>query len=699
MNFNALFYPKSIAVVGASRTPKTVGNDVVKNLLTQGYEGNVYPVNPKADELFGQKVYGSIAEIPEDIDLVVVAIPAKFVSQIINEAADKGAQAAIVISAGFKETGNLELEQELHDVCQKRNVALIGPNCLGVINPEISMNASFACLMPEMGNVAFISQSGALCTAVLDYAKDMSLGFSKFMSIGNKACIDELTLIRYFAQDPHTDVIAIYAEQLEEAPAVIEAIQEINHSDHPKPVIVLKSGRTEAGASAIASHTGSLSGGDSAYKALFEQAGIIRANCVRELFDYAQILARNPLVKAHNVAVITNAGGPGVLATDEIISHNLKMAELTEESKAKLKEFLPPAASLNNPIDVLGDAKADRYEQTLRVVLEDKNTESVLILLTPQSMTEITATAEAIIKLKAEYKKPIVVSFMGRETVKPGVDLLREADVTNTPFPEPAVCALAAFSHYADWTQIPNLPFLKYEDVDKKTVADIFAKAKAKGQTSFPEAEAVEILKAYKFPVLDSAVAHSPEEATAIAEQFGGRLAMKIVSPDILHKSDVGGVVLDFSPEEAAAKYQSMLETVASHKPKAKLEGGLIMQMAPQDGVEVILGVNKNPSLGTTIMFGLGGIYVEVLKDVSFAFAPLNENDAKRLITSLRSAKIFDGVRGQAPRDQAALIECLGRLSQLVTDFPEITELDINPLLALPQGQGAKVLDARIMIE
>jgi acetyltransferase len=698
MNFQPLFYPRAIAVVGASRTPKTVGNDIVKHLCTQGYKGSIYPVNPKADELFGYKVYPSLHDLPENIDLVVIAIPAKFVASIIEEAAAKGAKAAIVISAGFKETGNHDLENELAAVCQQHDTVLIGPNCLGIINTENTMNASFAGLMPEEGNVAFISQSGALCTAVLDYAQDLGLGFSKFMSIGNKACVNELDLIRYFAADPKTDVIAMYAEQLENAPEIIKVISEINHSAHPKPVIILKSGRTEAGASAIASHTGSLSGGDAAYNALFAQAGIIRANCIRELFDYAQILARNPLRKAKNITVITNAGGPGVLVTDEIVSHDLTMTKLTDTTKTKLKAFLPEAACVNNPVDALGDALADRYEQTLQVVLEDENTDAVLILLTPQSVTEIESTAQVIIKLQKTAQKPIVVSFMGKRTVWPGVKLMREQNISNTEFPEPAVCALAAYGHYVDWTLAEVEKPMQYLDVDREAVARIFAQAKQQGQTSFPEAQAIEIMKAYGFPVLESAIAHSPEEATEIAQRFGGQLAMKIVSPDILHKSDVGGVVLNFTAAEAASKYSAMLATVAQHRPNARLEGALMMQMAPPDGLEVILGVSKNPGLGTMIMFGLGGIYVEVLKDVNFAFAPLTRSDALRLIHSLRSSQLFAGTRGKAPRDVESLVDCLGRLSQLVTDFPEIIELDINPLLSLAQEQGSLVLDARVVI-
>lgn len=519
------------------------------------------------------------------------------------------------------------------------------------------------------------------------------------MSIGNKASVDELALLKYFADDPQTDVIAMYAEQLENAPELISLAKQLAQRKQPKPIIVLKSGRSDEGASASASHTGSLSGGDSAYQALFAQSGMIRANCIRELFDYAQILSRNKIAPANRVAVITNAGGPGVIATDEIVAHQLKMAKFTKKTVKKLQSFLPDAASTNNPIDVLGDARSDRYEKALQAVLKDDNTDAVIVILTPQSMTEIEPTAKIIANIKKEATKPIVASFMGQDTVQPGVDILRQANVTNVAFPEPAVCALAAFSHFSSWSQTTTASTLKFADVDKQAVTTIFSQAKKQHQTTFPEAEAVNILRSYGFPVLESAIAHSADEAEEIAHKFGGKLAMKIVSPDILHKSDVGGVELNFSPQQAADRYVTMMKRVSINKPEANLEGALIMQMAPADGVEVILGVNKHPGLGTLLMFGLGGIYVEVLKDVSFGFAPLTTNDARRMINSLQSSPIFDGVRGQFARDLEALVECLGRLSQLVQDFPQITELDINPLLSLAEGEGAVVLDARIVIK
>lgn len=697
MNFDSLFSPKSIAIIGASRREKTVGNDIVKNLATQGYAGEIYPVNPSADELYGKKVYHSIDEVPGDIELAVIAIPSKFVPATIEELAKKkNTKAAIVISAGFKEMGNVELEEELKAVCEKNNVTLVGPNCLGAINADIKMNASFAVLMPEAGNIAFMSQSGALCTAVLDYAQALGIGFSKFVSIGNKAAVDELDLIKYLAQDDQTKVILMYAEGLNDAQAFIETLKEINRGPNPKPVIILKSGRTAEGAGAIASHTGSLAGGDAAYEALFAQAGMIRANSIEELFNLAQIFSKNDLNNVENVTIITNAGGPGVLTTDEVISSGLKLTKLSEKTEAALKEFLPVAANTHNPVDILGDALADRYEKTLEVIGQDENTDAILLILTPQSMTEIDATAKAVIAAKKTTDKPMAVCFMGEPTVESGVELMRQAGITTTTFPEPAAKGLSILNKFSQWVKVRDDEVLHYSDVDHDKVAKIFAEAKKNNKTSFPEAEAVEILKVYNFPVLQAEIASSPEEAEKIAKKFGTKLAMKIVSQDILHKSDVGGVRLNVTAKDAAEQYQDMLKTVAKNKPQAKLDGALMMEMAPK-GTEVILGVMKDPSLGTMVMFGLGGIYVEVLKDVSFSIAPITRKDAERMIDSLRSKAIFEGVRGEKPADREALIETLGRLSQLVSDFPEIKELDVNPLLALPSG--AKVLDARIVIE
>ncbi|HOC07734.1 MAG TPA: acetate--CoA ligase family protein, partial [Candidatus Woesebacteria bacterium] len=688
MNFQALFQPQAIAIIGASSREKTVGNDVVKNLVNQGYAGKIYPINPKIDELYGLKVYHDIKDLDQKIDLVVVAIPAKFVASAIDEAASKGAQAAIVISAGFKEAGNLALEQELAATCRRHGIILVGPNCLGVINAEHKMNASFAAIMPEVGNVAFMSQSGALCTAVLDYAQELGLGFSKFISIGNKAALDELALIKYLHEDPQTKVICLYAEALDNATAIIQTLKELNRGKEPKPVIVLKSGKTAAGAGAIASHTGSLSGGDNAYQALFNQAGIIRAQSVSELFDLASIFSNNPLKEIKTVTIITNAGGPGVLTTDAVIENGLEMAKLEEQTIKKLKSFLPAAANTHNPVDVLGDAVGEVYEKTLAVIGDDRQTDAILVLLTPQTMTEPVKTAQAIVNLRKKTDKVIAVSLMGRDLVADGVKILKDNKIANTTFPESAALGLGALAKFVAWTKIKEDKPLVFNDVDRERVAQIFKKAKKEGKTSFPEAEAMKILQAYNFPLLKSAVAKSASEAKQILEKFACAVAMKIVSPDILHKSDVGGVMLNVTADNVEAKFQEMMTTVRKNKPQAKLEGVLLMEMAPQ-GHETILGINKN-SLGSMLMFGLGGIYVEVFKDVTFAFPPLSKLEIEKMIGGLKSNSIFMGARGQAAIDQKSLIEAIARLAQLAGDFPQIKELDINPLLLT--AQGVKVL-------
>jgi len=638
---------------------------------------------------------GDIKDLDQKIDLVVVAIPAQFVASVIEESAKKGAQAAIVISAGFKEAGNIKLEEELAATCQRHGIILVGPNCLGVINAEHKMNASFAAIMPEVGNVAFMSQSGALCTAVLDYAQELGLGFSKFISIGNKAALDELALIKYLHEDPQTKVICLYAEALDNAPNIIKTLKELNRGKDPKPIIILKSGKTEAGAGAIASHTGSLSGGDNAYQALFDQAGIIRAQSVSELFDLAAVFSANPFKAIKTVTVITNAGGPGVLSTDAVVENGLAMAKLESQTIKKLEEFLPVAANTHNPVDVLGDAVGEVYEKTLEVIGNDKNTDAILVLLTPQTMTEPLKTAQAVVNLRKKTDKVIVVSLMGRDLVREGVKLLQDNKIANTTFPESAALGLGALAKFVAWINVKEDKALVFNNVDQEKVAKIFKEAKKEGKSNFPEAEAMEILKTYHFPLLKSAVAKSVGEAKNIIDEFACAVAMKIVSPDILHKSDVGGVMLNVTTKNIEQKFQEMMTTVSKNKPQAKLEGVLLMEMAP-DGYETILGINKN-SLGSMLMLGLGGIYVEVFKDVTFAFPPLSLLEIKNMINGLQSSSIFAGTRGQQAIDQASLIETIARLAQLATDFPEIKELDINPLLL--SAQGAKVLDARIIIE
>jgi len=698
MHSQALFYPKSIVVIGASHKEKTVGNDVTKNLINS-FKGQLYLINPKSEAIFGHQVLSSIDQIDGQVDLAILAIPAQFVPQAVNEISQKGTKAVVVISSGFKEIGNQKIEDELALICQQKNITLIGPNCLGVINPEINLNASFASKMPEKGSIAFISQSGALCTAVLDYAQMLGIGFSKFLSTGNKALTDELEIIKYLSEDDQTKVIAMYVESMSDAQEVINISRLLAKAANPKPIIVLKSGTTQEGSQAISSHTGSLSGADSAYQALFRQAGIIRADSIRELFEYAQTFAQNKISKVDNVAIITNAGGPGVLTTDEVSTHQLHLAKLSESTITQLKSFLPEAANTHNPVDLLGDAASDRYQKSLQLLIADSQVDAVIVILTPQSMTEIEATAQAIVQIQKTTTKPIVVSFMGDQTVKPGVEILKQNHVTNYPYPEPAANNLSKLNIFFQTIQLPESTITSFSDVDRPKIQQFFDQAKQQSQTAFPEAQAIKILEAYNFPILESQLATSAQQAVQIANSIDKPLAMKIVSPDILHKSDVGGIRLNVTAQNIESEYQQMMTTVSTNKPEAKLEGALLVEMAPKAGTELILGISKQPGLGTLLMVGLGGIYVEIFKDVQFGFTPLSSRDIDQMINSLKSAPILNGARGQATLDVPALKLTMARLSQLVTDFPQIKELDLNPLLVLPLGQGVKILDARIMIE
>lgn len=697
MNLNAIFEPKVIAVVGASTKAGSVGNDVVKNLSTQGYEGKIYPVNPKAEELYGLKCYPSLKAIDNKIDLVIVIVPAAIVPDIMREAAELKIKGAIIISAGFKEAGQSALEEEVKEICLKNDIALIGPNCLGVVNPEIKMNASFAPVMPQTGNIGFLSQSGALGAAVLDYAQKINMGFSKFISVGNKALLDELALFEYLYEDPQTKVIALYAEQLSNSEALIKLAKKITTGPKAKPIIALKSGRTAAGASASASHTGALIGNDTAYDALFHQAGIIRVSTTVELFEYLRVFSNNPLPKGNRVAIITNAGGPGVLTTDECISHGLTLAPISVKTEVALKTNLPASANWHNPIDILGDAPADRYHHTLQILAHDEDIDSLMIILTPQSVTDEKGVADAVIDIKKTTKKPLVVSFVGGKRVSEGVKLMQDAGVATINFPEQGARALAALTDFSENTRKDKQHEIKIKNIDQKKVKQIFDGAKAVGKTSFPEAEAIRVLSAYNFPLVRSRAVQNPAEIREAVKYVGGLAVIKIISPDILHKSEVGGIILNVTPENAEEKFVQLYDTVQKRAPQAVLEGALVTEMIVEKGTEFILGASRDASLGTMIMVGLGGIYVEIFKDVAFGLNPLTLENIDDIISQLKANKILEGARGNKPLDREALIECVSRLSQLLSDFPEIKELDINPLLVTEKG--VKVLDARIIID
>lgn len=696
----ALFYPKSVAVIGASTDPGSVGNEITKNIIKQGYRGRILLVNPKGGNLYGRKVLTSLEDTKESIDLAIIAIPAKFVLGAIKDLLKYKIKAVIVISAGFREVGNLEGETELAKLCEDNEVALIGPNCLGLINAEIKLNASFAPLMPMAGPVAFVSQSGAICASVLDYARQRGIGFSKFISVGNKALVGEVELLEYLYSDSKTKVIAMYVEEFRESQKLRQIARKITRGKPAKPIIILKSGRTQAGQKAAMSHTGSLGSSDQAYGALFAQTGIIRADGIDELFDFVECFARNHELKNNRVAVITNAGGPGVLTADALAQDGLRLAEITAETRQKLLAFLPPAASIKNPIDILGDANADRYHRTLNAILNDSQVDAVQIILTPQSMTEVEATARAIVAAKRHSAKPVVVTFMGQELVEEGLDILYDNKVATAAFPDEGARALGALQRFKQWLLPKKAKPSAYANIHPEKVRKILKKYTLTTHRQLLHTEDVfNILRAYGFPLVKHWIATTKRDVEDIAYDLNQPVAVKIISPQISHKSDVGGVKLDVEPKELVKTYQEMLKHLQKIRPKAELKGVEIMPMVTDDGIEIILGTTTDPQLGKQVLVGLGGIYAEALQDVAWGLAPLSKTDIQAMIDSLKTAKILAGIRGHGPLATHVLVECIGRLSQLVTDFPEINEIDINPLKVLDHKKGAVVLDARMVIE
>lgn len=699
MHLDSLFSPRSIAVIGASTKPGSVGNSLTENLLHYGYEGKIYPVNPKASTLFSLPCYPSITDIREEVELAIIIIPAASVPQALREAGEKGVRAAIIISSGFKETGEAgkALETEITTIAKEYDLALLGPNCLGFLHPKIGLNASFAKGMPAPGNIAFFSQSGALCTAVLDLASD-TLGFSSFVSDGNKAVIGEDELLRYFAQDKETKVIAFYSEGMIGAEKIIDVGRAILSRPEPKPIIALKSGRTAAGTEASSSHTGALAGSDAAYQALFKQARMIRADGLEHLLTLLETFAHNPLPQGKRLGIVTNAGGLGVLATDAAVAHGLEIASLGEETREKLS-VLPPAASKHNPVDVLGDALADRYTLAIEAVAADPQVDMIMVIVTPQTMTQAKETAEAIIDMKNRSGKPILAVFSGRDSLETGLSLMKTKGVATTLYPEAGAQALSALATVATWRKDQLATPFAWNDIDQESAENVIARVRERGRTTLYETEVWELLAAYGFHFLKSQAVHSSDEAHSAASALGGPVALKIISPDITHKSDAGGVLLGVQSEEASEKYEELMRRVKERAPEARLEGALVVEMAHPGGYEIILGMKHEPGLGKLIMAGLGGIFVETFKDVSFRFAPMTREDATEMVQELKSLPLLKGARGKDGIDLEALIDAIGRLSLLIQDFPEIEELDINPLLTFKDGADFRILDARVRLK
>lgn len=710
-NLDAIFSPESVAIVGASNTPGKVGHDIFANILRGGYTGTLYPVNPKARSILSVKAYPTISDIPDPVDLAILILPPEASLAAVEESVRKGIKGIVIVSAGFREVGGegLEIENRIVSICKNAGIRLVGPNCLGVINPvaSVSLNASFSARMPVPGNISFISQSGALCTAVLDFAADRNIGFSKFISIGNKADVDELDLLQYLHEDMDTAVIMLYLEELKRGTEFISIVKEITSGFRSTPVLVIKSGRTREGARAAASHTGALAGTEAVYEAIFRQAGILRVDSIDELFDYANAFSYKQesalgkqirkMPAGNRVAIVTNAGGPGILATDMTVSSDLELAKFQKETIEELANHLPSAANLQNPVDIIGDASQERYENALRTVIKDEGVDGALVILTPQSMTNALATAEAIVRVARGSRKPILCCFMGIIDVSAGVKYLQEHGYPVYRFPENAAKAFGALYRYARWLHREHLAQFDLTH-DREGAARVIAQYLAAGKTRLGEIDSIELLKCYGFPVLSAQLAKNGEEAAEVAENITFPVVMKIVSPQILHKTDAGGVVIGIkNKEEARTAFNDIVQGAKKFNPDAVIDGVMVEKMADRGG-EVILGMSRS-SFGPLLMFGLGGIFVEVFQDVVFRLGAIGRNEARRMIREIKGYKLLDGFRGRPKSDIEALERAVVSLSDMAANHPEIKEMDINPLLVHPAGQGITVADCRIILE
>lgn len=691
-----MFAPKSVALIGASEKPNSVGRTLLWNLISNPFGGTVFPVNPKRTNILGIRTYSSISNIPEKVDLAVIATPALTIPSVVRECVDNGVKGAIIISAGFKEIGQegLKLEQEILLEAEKGGMRIIGPNCLGLMCPLSGLNATFARGMAQKGNVGFISQSGAFCTSILDWSYQENIGFSAFISIGSMIDINWGDLIYYLGDDPNTKSIVIYMESIGNTRDFISAAREVALS---KPIIVIKGGRTKEAAKAASSHTGALAGSDEVLAAAFRRCGVLQVDTINEIFDMAELLSKQPRPKGRKLTIITNAGGPGVLATDALTWGKGELAPLETSTIEALNNFLPSHWSHSNPIDILGDATPERYAKTLEVASQDPNSDGLLVILTPQDMTNPTQTAEELKKVAAKIKnKPILASWMGGSTVKEGENILNEANIFTESYPDDAVCLFNLMCKYnynlKGLYETPALA-LDNQKINRNLADNIINNARQSGRTLLTEFESKQLLQAYGIPTVNTEIAKTCDEAERIATQIGYPVVLKLHSETITHKTDVGGVKLNLrSPDEVINAFKQINNGVNSND----FLGVTVQPMLNLEGYELILGSSIDPQFGPVLLFGTGGQLVEVFKDRSLALPPLNTTLARRMMEQTKIYEALKGVRGRKPVDLAELEEILVIFSQLIIEQPFIKELDINPLVA--SSDGFIALDARVLL-
>jgi len=688
-----LFAPERVAVVGASDEEGSVGHAVTRNLL-EHFAGSVVAVNPNQEAVLGLSCYDSLSEA-DPVDVAVVAVPPAVAVDVVREAGEVGVENVVVITAGFSEAGSegAARERDLVAIAEEYDLNLVGPNSLGVMSTGVGLNATFAPAHPESGSVSFMSQSGAFVTAVLDWAADRSLGFKDVVSLGNKAVLDEGDFVREWGDDPDTDVILGYLEDVADGRAFLEAAGEVTRET---PVVLVKSGRTDAGASAAASHTGAIAGSDRAYEAGFRQAGVLRVETVQELFDAAAILAGQSLPDAEAVAIVTNAGGPGVLTTDAVGDTDLELASFADATLDRLDAELPEGANVYNPVDIIGDAPVGRFETATDIVLGDPNVGMAVVLACPTATLSFSDLADAVVRQQETHGTPLAAVLMGGRSMQSAADRLAAAGVPTYFDPSRAVRSLETLAEYARVRERPRAEPTAFE-VDRERARAVLDRARDRGADRLG-VEAMDLLEAYGIPTPDGAVVDDPAAAERTADRLGEEVVMKVVSPDILHKSDIGGVEVGVPRGEVRETFETLVARARRYQPDARVLGVQVQELLDTDaGTETIVGVTRDPQFGPLVMFGLGGIFVEILEDTTFRVAPVTESDARAMLEEIDAAPLLHGARGREPVDTDALAEVIGRISQLATDFPAIAELDINPVLAT--AEGATAVDLRLTLE
>ncbi|WP_049970730.1 acetate--CoA ligase family protein [Haladaptatus cibarius] len=688
-----LFAPSRVAVVGATESEGSIGRAIVTN-LRDDFDGETVPVNPNYDEVFGLDCYPDLASAP-DVDLAVVVVPPHIAVDVVRGAGEAGIENVVVITAGFGETGSegAARERELQEVAEEYDINLVGPNSLGVMSTPLGLNATFGPENALSGSMSFMSQSGAFITAVLDWANDEGLGFKDVVSLGNKAVLDETDFVRAWGNDPDTDVILAYLEGVEDGGEFISSAREATDDT---PIVMVKSGRTDAGAQAVSSHTGTLAGSDRAYEAGLEQAGVLRVDNVQELFDFAQILAGQPLPEKDDVAIVTNAGGPGVMTTDAVGDSNLSLASFSEETLSALSDALPEEANIYNPIDTIGDANIDRFREAVDIALADENVGCAVVLSAPTAVLDYDELAEVIGELQTKHGKPVAAAMMGGERTEGAKEVLREDGIPNYFDPARAVRSLDALATFRDISGREYEEPTEFE-VDEERAREILSRAKDRGDNRLG-VEAMDLLSAYGIPTPEGSIAETPENAVSAAQDIEDEVVMKIVSPDILHKSDIGGVKVGVENEDVYDAYEDLVTRARNYQPDATILGVQVQEMVNLDsGTETIIGMNRDPQFGPLLLFGLGGIFVEIIEDTTFRVAPVSEREAGEMVNDIETAPLLRGARGRDPADVGSIVESIQRLSQLVTDFPAILELDVNPLVATPDGVQA--IDIRLTVD